>query len=139
MIGVTVHVDEVIRGHLNGGEDDDIVVEFLGGSSDPTKGLDQMRLPDAKSVWFIQSKAEGASERRRKVEAAGQSWTDLNEQVARADAPYYRLISSQGLFVQGEQSVVNPLGRDADEDAGMTADGEARKRMSDLISAVRSR
>jgi len=115
-IGVTVEPVEVLRGSLPAAHARTLTVEFMGASA----STDDLRasLPDGYAIWVLRNKATLPAG----VVAKGPLPTNERD--------YYRLVSSQGLFVQGESHVVNPLDHgDTPEIAmpGQAAHGPARR------------
>ncbi|HEV2890850.1 MAG TPA: hypothetical protein VGX28_10800 [Frankiaceae bacterium] len=98
MYGVTVQPAEVLRGTLPAAHAAAVTVEFLSSAASPE---DLRRgLPNGYSVWVLRRKGSlrpGVVPKRP---------LPTNER------DYYRLVSSQALFVQGESHVVNPLEHD---------------------------
>ena len=95
MYGVTVEPHEVLRGSLPAAHARGVVVEFVSAAA----SAEELRraLPDGYAVWVLRNKASLAP-----------------GVVPKAPPPtyerdWYRLVSSQALFVQGERHVVNPL------------------------------
>lgn len=95
MYGVTVEPHEVLRGSLPPEHARAVTVEFVTAAA----SADELRraLPAGYAVWVLRHKTSLAP-----------------GVVAKAPLPdtergYYRLVSSQALFVQGERHVVNPI------------------------------
>jgi hypothetical protein len=131
-VGVTLRPVDVLNGELPSG--DPVVVEILAGT-DPVTDL-RATLPDGFGVWLLRSKAPQGSAKPGAP--------------APADAGYYRLVSSQGLFVQGASHVVNPVRERPSPEADATArpvppalpdpvaaEAEAFPRLSELIEHLR--
>ena len=93
-VGVTIRPIEVLGGSLPAHHSSALTVEFVSVAGD----VDDLRakLPGGHAVWVLRNKSELPA-----GVAKGAIPTDERE--------YYRLVSSQGLFVQGERHVVNPL------------------------------
>jgi hypothetical protein len=93
--GITIRPVEVLRGSLPTEHRDSLTVEFIGVP--PGFGDLQNNLPAGLSVWVLRNKGELRPGVTPKAP------------LPRNEDGYYRLVSSQGLFVQGESNVVNPL------------------------------
>jgi hypothetical protein len=105
----------------------ELIIEFMGGA-DPTK------YPRGKAIWFLHRK--GTATRHLKSPPP----------VDPAERDLYRVLSSQGLFIQGEDGVVAPLAEkheptEAQATAGTPADaavdGEQSQKLSDLAARIK--
>jgi hypothetical protein len=136
--GITIQVVEVLSGTLPGKDRSRLTVEFLAGSTDPADRIAQMNknLPKGLAVWFLISNAEEGKQLRAKQTSQGQPISKEQEALMAADAPYYRLSSSQGLYLQGEDHVINPIA--ADNSSGMVAELETKAKLSELAEGVRA-
>ncbi|HEV2890852.1 MAG TPA: hypothetical protein VGX28_10810 [Frankiaceae bacterium] len=102
-VGVVLRPVEVLRGGLRepGAE---VVVEFMGDAE-----AVRASMPTGYGVWLLRNKGDlppGV------VPKPGAPALD--------ESAYYRLVSSQGLFVQGATHVVNPVRERATPEAGGT-------------------
>jgi len=115
MVGVVLRPTDVVAGTLPPGSADRLTVEFVGDSTtdDERIAMLKRRLPAQPGLWFLHHKKDGAPEERG----------------------YFRTVSPQGLFVQGNQRVETPLTREGDGD--MAAEGRMYRRLSALIQRVR--
>jgi hypothetical protein len=93
--GITIRPVEVLRGSLPAEQTDALTVEFVTGGTE----VDRLRtmLPGGHGIWVLRQKGEIRPGVTPKA------------QLQQNEHGYYRLVSSQGLFVQGESHVVNPL------------------------------
>lgn len=93
-VGVTIRPVEVLSGALPARHSAALTVEFVSVAG----AVDELRAmaPGGYAVWVLRNKAELPA-----------GFAKGTPPVAERD--YYRLVSSQGLFVQGETHVVNPL------------------------------
>ncbi|MFD4142914.1 hypothetical protein [Streptomyces sp. NPDC058572] len=119
MIGVTIRPVEVVAGTLPEGFRKRVTVEFTGSPHEMADGVNGMKLqlPKGRSVWFLRSKAEEGERFVEERIRSGEPVTAEDRRVLEGDRPYYRLVCSQGLFIQGDGHVVNPVighGRDDD-------------------------
>lgn len=90
-IAIDIHPVATIKGSLTDGHQEKVSLERLAGG-DAERSIEHMRstLPDGLSVWFLRNLDDYT--RRMK----GRAPTDEEK-----ERPTYRLISSQGLYVQG--------------------------------------
>jgi len=103
--GVVLRPVEVLRGELRGSGP--VVVEFAG----PTDAA----APGGFGVWLLRNKGDVP------FGAAPKPGAPANDESA-----YYRLVSTQGLFVQGRTHVVNPVRERATPEIGApSSDPEA--------------
>ncbi|MBM7785603.1 hypothetical protein [Tenggerimyces flavus] len=111
MWGMTIQPVEILSGKLPEQDRDKLTVEFLAGSVDPADSVARMKedLPKGLAVWFL---------------------------ISKADASYYVLSSSQGLYLQGKDHVVNPIA--APGSGGMVTELESRSRLSEVAETVRA-
>lgn len=114
MFGVVVRPVELVAGKLPNAYADELTVEFMAGDR-PDQEVERLRadLPEGRSVWFLRLENDNP-------EAAEQ---------------YYRLISSQGFFVQGEENVVDAVS--GVEPRGMAEEGESYGDLSSLVRLLR--
>jgi hypothetical protein len=139
MIGVIVRPVEILDGALGEASQQQLTVEFTGGGEDPAAAVEQMKsqLPERESVWFLRSKAEEGERLLEELKQAGRTPSADWVRAVKGDRPYYRVVSSQGLFVQDEQDVINPIvGEDGTSDT-MVAEGEKYDEVSHLADHVR--
>ena len=101
MIGLVLRPTDVVAGTLPPEFGDRVTVEFVGatGSDEEEVAKLKRRLPAQPGLWFLHLKGEGLPEERG----------------------FFRPISPQGLFVQGNQGVETPLTTEGDGD--MAAEG----------------
>lgn len=95
MYGVTVVPQEVLRGSLPAAHAAAVTVEFVSAAA----SVEELRraLPNGFAVWVLRNKATLAP------------GVVPKRPVPTDERDYYRLVSSQALFVQGERHVVNPI------------------------------
>jgi hypothetical protein len=115
MIGLVLRPTDVAAGALPPEFGDRLTVEFVGatGSDEEDVAKLKRRLPAQPGLWFLHLKSQGLPEERG----------------------FFRPISPQGLFVQGNQGVETPLTTDGDGD--MAAEGRTFRRLSALVQRVR--
>lgn len=133
--GVTLKPEKVLRGELPPQFARSLVVEFL---SYP-ETADEMRaqLPDGYGVYFLQQKVLPPLASRK----PGGNSVD--------ESRFFRLASSQGLFVQGESGLINPVSPPEQPGIGLNgqlekapprdpavADGERFRKLSELVAYV---
>lgn len=111
MVGLRLKTVDLIRGKLDVSYQGSTVVEFVGGSAGSAAALETVRElpPDGAAVWFLRAKQEGATERESLRKRLGAKGSTREASVLEEDKPFYRLVSSQGLYIQGRQAVENPL------------------------------
>lgn len=122
-VGVVLRPVLVLAGEVPDQFASALTVEFMTGS-DPD-AFDRLRkaLPVGhEGLWFLRKKSDP-------IPGRGQPQFHPDE------ADYYRVMSSQGLFVQGAGGVVTPLAEDRPGD--MAAEGRSYQRVSALVDAVR--
>lgn len=140
MIGVVIRPVEVLRGNLPAEFSQQLVVEFMT-SVDPKNSVAELRtrLPEGRSVWFLRSKAEEVKRIEQSAMQSGKELSPSDRARFEVEKEFYRLTSSQGLFVQGRQHVVNPIANphEAHEDT-MLSEGESFDRLGELVAAIRS-
>lgn len=135
-MGVSLRPIEVLRGALPPAHTGSLTVEFVA----PAGSVAELRamLPSGYAVWVLRNKAE------RPARGNGKP-------VPATERDFYRLVSSQTLFVQGETHVVNPLepvegpeiplGDDSDHGAArrdpVVAGAEAYASLSSLAAHAR--
>ena len=131
--GVTLKPEQVLRGELPPQFTRSLVVEFL--SSPETADAMKAQLPDGYGVYFLNQKVLPPLASRK----PGSRSVD--------ESRFFRLASSQGLFVQGEDGLVNPvspvgtpgIGLDGQLEAApprdaAVAEGERFTKLSDLVA-----
>ncbi|GIF72367.1 hypothetical protein [Asanoa siamensis] len=124
MIGVVLQPTDVVAGALPPGFSDRLTVEFVGSGATDDEQIATLRrrLPAQQGLWFL---------RRKGDPAPGASPVP----VAPRERDYFRTISPQGLFVQGNDRVETPLTREGDGE--MAAEGRTYRRLSQLVALVR--
>jgi hypothetical protein len=96
-IAIDIHPVEVIKGELEDNTPSTVTLELMVGSSvDESIAYLKAHLPEGLSVWFLRHRSAYSEQMKGKA---------LETSPERA----FRLISSQGLFVQGRKAVTNPL------------------------------
>ncbi|MGH9023644.1 MAG: hypothetical protein ACRDV9_11185 [Acidimicrobiia bacterium] len=119
-VGVVLRPREVLVGTLPEHHRHELVVEFLGSRSS-SEDL-RRSLPQGQSVWFLRNKADFSTEEKVNPPATDESG-------------FYRLISSQGLFIQGSDHVVNPVREREGPEIGETPENaERRSHLDDPVS-----
>ncbi len=93
LLGVVIEPVHVLAGSVPGQYAQAITVEFLSGQTPAAFLRDD--IPSGYGIWFLRRKGAGSE--------------DIRPQAESPESQYYRLVSSQGLFVQGQNSVVNPV------------------------------
>lgn len=123
-LGIDLRPVEVIVGNLPEQYHDRLTVERGGFSGEPSEMVERMQaaLPDGLSVWFLRTQAEYTEQMK------GRPPTEEEK-----EGPDYRLVCSQGLFVQGAQHVVNPI----EEDNFGMVEGEAYEKLGQLVQTLR--
>jgi hypothetical protein len=123
-IAIDIHAVEVIKGELEDNTPSTVTLELVAGSSvDESIAYMKAHLPEGLSVWFLRHRSAYSEQMKGK---------SLETTPERA----FRLISSQGLFVQGRNAVTNPL---VATDHGMADQAEdAYPTMSHLVDDIRS-
>lgn len=133
LTGYVVEPTEVIKGSLPDRDQDKLTVEMLFGPGEAAKA----DIPAGQYVWLLRSKAKEHERAIAEMEDAGRTPLPSDEEVAAADAPYSRLISTQGLYVQGKDHVVNPISEGAMAPQP-TRDAEQYATISDLVAYLKS-
>lgn len=105
-VGLTLKPVEILSGTLPKQDRESLTVEFVGSVASISALKSQ--LPEGYGLWLLRNKAEAPP--GMKIDPAAVSEED-----------YYRLVSSQGLFIQGPKGVINPLVVDPGPDADPTA------------------
>lgn len=115
MIGLVLRPTDVVAGALPPEFGDRVTVEFVGatGSDEEEVAKLKRRMPAQAGLWFLHLKSQGLPEERG----------------------FFRPISAQGLFVQGNQGVETPMTTEGDGD--MAAEGRTYRRLSALVQRVR--
>lgn len=136
-IGITIRPLEVLAGALPEGDRDELTVEFLSGSVDPSDRIAELNsnLPDGQAVWFLRSKAEEIAKHRAYLEKRGREPSRRELEMFEAEKPFYRVVSSQGLLLQGEHHVIGPI---VWSDAGMVEQATQYAKLSELVKALRN-
>ncbi|GFH38026.1 hypothetical protein [Streptomyces pacificus] len=139
MIGVVVRPVEILDGALGETSQQQLTVEFIGGGEDPTAAVEQMKasLPEGESVWFLRSKAEEGERHLGELKQAGRTPSPDEVKAIEGDKPYYRVVSSQGLFVQEGQEVTNPIVSEDETSDAMVVEGEKYDKVTNLADHVR--
>jgi hypothetical protein len=126
MTGYHLRIVEMLAGKLPAEHAKELVVEFLGEG--PITNL-----PTGKAVWFLHRK--GDPTRHLKSPPP----------VPAEERNFYRVISSQGLFLQGKESVIAPMSEQhAVQEKGVPAhpdaavEGEGHKKLSELVTKIKS-
>jgi hypothetical protein len=141
MAGVVLRPTEVLNGRLNSTSDARITVEFMMGSENPSRSVELMKsqLPSGTSLWFLRSKAEEGARHLADLRKAGRTPSADARRAMAAEKDFYRVVSSQGLFVQSGQDVTNPI-VNTDEGADpMVKEGERYTQVSQLARDVRGK
>lgn len=99
-IAIDIHPVATIKGSLTDDHQEKVTVERLAGG-DVEQSIEHMRatLPDGLSVWFLRNLADYTRRMKGRPPTAEEK-----------RGPTYRLVSSQGLFVQGKDRVIDPAG-----------------------------
>ncbi|MFC7216847.1 hypothetical protein ACFQLX_01470 [Streptomyces polyrhachis] len=139
MLGVVIRPVEVLRGSLPASDEEELTVEFIGGSADLDQTVAEMKaaLPEGRSVWFLRAKAEEGKRHLDELKQAGTTPSDQELAAIEGDKPYYRVVSSQGLFVEEGANVVNPVAAEDAEADPMITEGEKYTELSELVAHVR--
>ncbi len=138
MVGVALQPSEVIRGRLSDSAGRELVV-VLGSETnvDRDQLLERYRadLPAGEALWFVNSVSDTVDKRLASLKAQG--ITPSAEQMAQYEAarPYYSLLSSQGLLVQGPDRVVSPTAHDSSN--GLAAEAGRHDKLSAVVEKVR--
>lgn len=127
-VGVVLRPVEVLRGALRDPAAREVVVEFLG---DPASAA--ATVPGGYGVWLLRNKGDLPPGVTPKPGAPPND-----------EAAYYRLVSSQGLFVQGDGHVTNPVRERPGPEPGGPRDAVAREAesfgtLSALVAHLRGR
>lgn len=132
MYGVALRPVEVLAGSLRGEYSEELTVEFVGDQANLAQKIDDMKatMPQGQSVWFLRYKGEGVNPVDRPLSANEQETLEGDEQ-------YYRLTSSQGLFIQGKEHVIDPVA--AADPESMAAEAESYDTMSQLVRSLRNK
>jgi hypothetical protein len=126
--GVVLRPVEVLRGALRH-PSAELVVEFATDARAVSATV-----PQGYGIWLLRNKAEAPPGRGKGV-------------GPESEAAYYRLVSSQGLFVQGAEHVANPVARRAPAEPGspseglidpVTREGESFRALSALADHLRA-
>ncbi|MDT0489225.1 hypothetical protein RM717_01735 [Streptomyces griseus] len=139
MIGVVIRPVEILNGALDEASRQQLTVEFIGGSEDPAAAVERMKstLAEGESVWFLRSKAEEGKHHLEELKQAGSTPSPDVVEAIEGDRPYYRVVSSQGLFVQEGQEVVNPLVSEDETSNVVVTEGEKYDKVANLADHVR--
>ncbi|MEV6401094.1 hypothetical protein AB0M39_41035 [Streptomyces sp. NPDC051907] len=140
MIGVVLRPSEILDGALGDASQQQLTVEFIGGGEAPAAAVEQMKstLPEGESVWFLRSKAEEGERHLEELKQAGKTPSPDVVKAIEGDRPYYRVVSSQGLFVQEGQEVANPIVSEEETSDAMVVEGEKYDKVTDLADHVRA-
>ncbi|WP_157963801.1 hypothetical protein [Actinocorallia populi] len=118
-------IDEVLWGELPSEHRRELVIEFVGAPEGTS-------FPEGKAIWFLHRK--------------GDPTRHLPDPppVDPAERGFYRVLSSQGLYLQGTDGVVAPLAErhsDAGSPRGRTdgaaAEGEKSTKLSELATRIK--
>ena len=136
---VVVRPTRVLRGTLPTEFANAVNVEFIGspGAADAIREV----IPQGDGLWFLHRKGEGFPKTSTK-----------SLRLAADESRYYRLVSSQGLFFQGDRSVINPVLPPETPEAGnagqvgptpprdaAVVQGESFTTLNELLSFLESR
>ncbi|GAB3279434.1 hypothetical protein GCM10027589_06020 [Actinocorallia lasiicapitis] len=118
---------EVLHGELPTPHQKELIIEFMGKGRGP--------YPQGKAIWFLHRK--GTATRHLKNPPPPDP----------AERDRYRVLSSQGLFLQGPDSVIAPLAEQPQADAenqaksstpaDAAAEGETSPKLSDLAAKIK--
>jgi hypothetical protein len=122
-IAIDIRPVEVIKGKLADDSPDTLTLE-RPASGDVEEAVTYMKahLPEGLSVWFLRNRTDYSEQMKGEP---------LKTSLARA----YRLVSSQGLYVQGASGVANPL---VGTDHGMADQARNYTKLSALVDDIRS-
>ncbi|MGH3486744.1 MAG: hypothetical protein ACRDP8_02320 [Actinopolymorphaceae bacterium] len=124
-VAIDIRIVEVIKGELEDDSPDTLTLQRLASGDSVEESIAYMKahLPEGMSVWFLRNHSDYYEQMK-------------GEPLQTTPEHAYRLLSSQGLFVQGQNSVANPL-VGADQGMADQARGNYTK-LSDLVDFVRS-
>lgn len=140
MIGLSLR-PLVVKGALQPTFADRLVVEFVGGSGPVQATVADLRrtLSRASAVWFLRAKAERIDRRLAEIRALGRRPSPAELALIEADRRLFRLVSSQGFFIQGQGRIENPMtSQDATEpESRLRRVAEEIPTLSALVAAVK--
>ena len=86
-------------------------MEFIGGSEpvETTAARLKRSLPKGEAVWFLRAKAEEVARYEADMKRAKRKISPATARSLEVEKRYYRLVSSQGLFIQGSDRIENPV------------------------------
>jgi hypothetical protein len=124
-IGVTIRPTR-LAGTLAPEFQSELTVEFEGATGqDDITDLTRLMPVGHQALWVLRRKSDPVP-----------GWG--TPKIEPADAGYFRIVSPQGLFIQGPGSVATPLMEILPSSSDMAAEGRGYKKMSELVSSVRS-
>lgn len=137
MEGIVIRPMKVLNGSLSKEHRDQLTVEFTAGSVDPSKEIVKLKtsLPEGRSMWFLHSKADSYEITKAAMERDGEGMPERLAKTLKEEGKYYRVVSSQGLFVQGDGHVIDPIAGAVGH--GMVAQGRSYNQLSALAGHVR--
>ncbi len=139
MVGLVIE-PQVVKGSVKSASRERLVVEFLGGDSSAAASVARLKaeLPQGYAVWFLRSKAEEVAAYRAEMKRLGRKITAADAARLTQDARYYRLVSSQGLYLQGSKEVENPVVDTHDPgNKALLKRTDRIDRLSQLVNTVR--
>lgn len=137
MIGIKLSVTSVTVGSMVG---DTLIVEFLGGSGKPDGDIRDLRaaMPDGESLWFLRSGRDSVADYRKEMSSTSRAIPFDEESTLEQDLNYHWLISSQGLYIQGLEHVVNPLANEEHQLTALYKEAEAYGTLAGLASKAKA-
>lgn len=138
MDGLDLRPVEVLHGTLPDQNKDKLTVDFAVGSVDPSREIAEMNtaLPEGQSVWFLHSKSNSYEIEKKDMAKQGKKMSEKQAQMFIDHSKYHRVVSSQGLYVQGSDHVVDPMA--AEGIPGAVPEARSYSRMSQFVEYVRS-
>lgn len=131
MIGVVLRPVEILAGELPTEHRARLTVEFLATSAEEADSISELRagLPVGQAVWFLHRKGDSLAAPKPGAPP-----------LPPGERQFYRTISPQGMFVQGEGHVECPLVEQTSDGLrpnDMTTQGETYATLSQLVVKVR--
>lgn len=140
MVGLVLE-PRIVKGRVASSSARRLVVEFVGGTESAAAAASRLRrdLPRANALWFLRAKAEEVDRTTERLRAAGRRPSARDAALMAEDRRYFRLVSSQGFFIQGARRVENPMASAEPGEGEPLIDAAARiERLSQLVARVQA-
>lgn len=124
-VGVVIRPTEVLAGTLAPEFRSELTVEFVGDTGrEDYADLEKLLPQGHQAVWILRHKADLPPDMQ-------------DAEISPAESRYFRVVSPQGLFAQGEQSVTTPLDEALPGTTNMGAEGRSFPQLSALVQEIR--